>query len=70
MGYECYILAQLLTHFGLLSLSLSVLSEWVPALNKAGRKNVDHSITEPLAPIVLERYIHEVHHISDSACYM
>ena len=30
-------------------------SEWLPALNKAGRKPVNHAITEPLAPVLIER---------------
>ena len=31
--------------------------DWFPALNKAGRKRVDHEITEPLAPLLVERCV-------------
>ena len=34
---------------------LSLPPEWLPALNKVGRKAVDHDITEPLAPVLIKR---------------
>ena len=31
------------------------LTEWLPTLNKVGRKFVNHAITEPLSPVLIER---------------
>ena len=31
--------------------------EWLPALNVVNRKAVDHDITEPMAPVLIERSI-------------
>ena len=30
-------------------------TEWLPGLNIVGRKPVNHAITEPLAPVLIER---------------
>ena len=31
--------------------------EWFPQLNKVGRKKIDHDITEPLPPVLIQRYL-------------
>ena len=47
------------------------LSEWLPQLNKVGRKTVDHTITEPLAPVLIKRYVHVFHTslVEPDCCY-
>lgn len=41
--------------------------DWFPALNQAGRKSVNHKITEPLAPVLVERYVGCTSHSRNSA---
>ena len=40
----------------LLLLYIIMYTEWIPNLSKAGRKTVNHRLTETIAPILIPRY--------------